>query len=543
MIAASCRTRDQLEGLVQALLDITADLDLPETLRRVVVAGMRLTGARYGALGVRGPDESQLSHFVHQGLDPETVRAIGRAPHGRGILGVLFDDPVPLRLEDLRRHPSSVGFPTGHPPMTTFLGVPIQLRGTVHGALYLTEKADGAPFTTDDEILARALASEAGIAIANARLYEQSHARQRRLEALHEVSTALLAGGDPDGVLQIVSDHALELTDSDQSFLAMPTDPDAATGEIDELEIAVASGPGSAQAVGCVVSVAPAGRGRSVWTDLPSGADRLACSPPDGVLDTFGPALIVPLRATKGVTGLLVTLRRRGRPAFDSDQLDLMTSFADQAALALRLASAQRDRHELELLADRDRIARDLHDHVIQRLFAAGLALHGTLRDPASPESRARVDTTIDELHAVVAEIRSAIRDLHDGGEPGSLGRRIRRAVAALTANSPAATELRIRGQLETLTPVVTDHVEAVVREAVSNAVRHSRAETLRVTVEVADRVTVEISDDGCGARADVERSGLTNLAARADEVGGTFAFDSVPGEGTWVVWSAPATE
>ena len=528
LIVASCRTRDQLEGLLQALLDVTADLDLAETLRRVVVAGMRMTGARYGALGVREPDSSRLSQFVHEGLDPETVRNIGAMPEGRGILGLVLDDPVPLRSDDLSRHPSSAGFPDGHPPMKTFLGVPIRLRGKVHGSLYLTEKADGAPFTPDDEILVSALASAASVAIDNARLHEQSHSRQRRLEALHEISTALLAGGDPARVLQIVTDRALELTSADQSFLAMPTDLDARNDEVDELEITVASGPESAQAIGSVMSVA---RGRT---------DRLECSPFDSVLNSFGPALIVPLRAVEEVTGLLVTLRRRGRPAFDSDQLALMTSFADQAALALRLASAQRDRQELTLLADRDRIARDLHDHVVQRLFAAGMSLHATLLDPAAPDSRTRIDTTIDELQEVIGEIRSAIFDLHDGRQQCTFGRRLRRAVADLTADSALGTDVRIRGRLATVPPVVADHVEAVVSEAVSNAVRHSGAKTLRVAIDVSDRVTVEIVDDGCGVGEGVTHSGLSNLAARADEVGGTFEFDSTIGSGTRVLWSAP---
>lgn len=539
-IVASCRTPDQLEGLVQALLDVTADLDLPETLRRVVAAGMRLTDARYGALAVRGPHDTRLSQFVHQGLDPATVRAIGALPQGRGLLGLVFEDPVPLRLDDLRRHPASSGFPEGHPPMRTFLAVPIRLRGTVFGNLYLTEKVHGAPFTADDETLVRALASEAGIAIENARLYDQSHAQQRRLEALHEVSTALLAGGDPDRVLQVVADRALELTDADQSFLAMPTDPDEPVADVDELEITIASGPESANAVGSILPVTRSTTGRALRTGTPSSSDRLEQSPFDPVLDTFGPALIVPLRAADGVTGLLVTLRRHGRPAFDADQLALMTSFADQAALALRLAAAQRDRYELELLADRDRIARDLHDHVIQRLFATGLSLHTTLQALTSPELRARVDATIDELQEVIAEIRSAIFDLHDGGERRTLGRRLRRAVADLTADSAAVPDVRIRGRLATLTPAVADHVEAVVREAVSNAVRHSRADTIRVAVDVSDRVTVEVVDNGCGVGGGVEHSGLANLAARADEVGGTFEFDSTVGAGTRVLWSAP---
>lgn len=544
LIVESCRASDRLETLVEALLDVTSGLELPDTLRRVVRAGMRLTGARYGAFGVRDDSGTRLAQFVHEGIDAETVEHMGELPRGRGVLGVVFDNPEPLRLDDLGRHPASGGFPAGHPPMRTFLGVPVRVRGRVFGNLYLTEKGCGAAFTVDDETLVRALASAAGTAIDNARLYDQSRVRRRRLEALQDVSTELLAGGDPRRALQLVADRALALTDSDQSFLAMPAEPDAPPAGVVELEIAVAAGPESARAVGRRLPVTCSSAGRAFRTRTPSNFDRLEYAPFDHALDAFGPALIVPLRAAGAVTGVLVTMRRRGRPAFDADQLALMTSFADQAALALRLAAAQREKNELQLLADRDRIARDLHDHVIQRLFAAGLSLHGMLTRVGSSDLRGRIDSTIDELQAVVGDIRAAIFDLHDGsGEPELLGRRVRRAVADLTADSSMGTDVRLEGRLANLSPVLADHVEAVVREAVANAVRHSGAESVRIVVDVGDRVTVEVVDDGSGVGEPGDRSGLANLAARAEEVGGTFEFGSRSAGGTRLCWSAPVAE
>lgn len=485
--------RDRLAGLAQSLLDVTADPDLPEALRRVVAAGRQLTGARDGTLAVGDGSRAHVDERVG----------------GRDVLDV-----------------------------------PICLQDKVFGTLHLAHKADEMPFTAEDEFLVRGLAAVAGVVVERARLHEQSEGQRRRLAALHDVGTALLARADPRRALQIVADRALELTGADQAFLAMPVDPDEPTEDVEELEIAVASGPESAQVMGCLLPVLRSSTGRAFRRNEPCRSDRLAYAPFDRALEVFGPALIVPLRASDGVTGVLVTLRRRGRPSFDSDQLALVTAFADQAALALRLAAAQRESHELMLLADRDRIARDLHDHVIQRLFGAGLSLHGTMDRVASPEARARIDATIDELQEVVADIRAAIFDLHDGGlDPRTVGQRLRRAVADLTMDASVETEVHLRGRLSGLSPVLADHLDAVVREAVSNAVRHSGADTIRVGVDASDRVTVEVVDDGHGGGTPRPYGGLDNLAARAEEVGGTFEVASAGEHGTRVVWSAPVRD
>ncbi|WP_165497016.1 GAF domain-containing protein [Rhodococcus sp. ABRD24] len=539
----TCRTRGQLGELVQALLDVTSGLELDDTLDRVVEAAMRLTGARYGALGVRSAHATQLSQFVHRGIDPSAVANIGGLPRGRGVLGLMFDEPVPLRLDDLGQHPSSVGLPPGHPTMRTFLGVPVRVRGGVFGILYLSEKASGATFTEDDEIIVQALTSAAGVAIDNARIHDQAQARRSRLEALQDVSTELLGGNDPGRAIQLVADRACELTDADQSFVAVPSDPDVPPDQVDELVITVASGPESGHALGRRIPVNRSSSGEVFRTRLPNSSDHLEYDAFGSAVKDFGPAMITPLRAVGTATGVLVALRRRGRPTFDTDQLALMTSFADQAALALRVAAAQREKQELTLLADRDRIARDLHDHVIQRLFAAGLSLHGTLRRTEAPEVRARIDSTIDELQAIIGDIRTVIFDLHSGAsESENLGR-LRRAVADLTADSGLVADVRFHGPLGAVRPDLADHAEAVVREAVSNAVRHSSADTVAVMVTVDDQLTVEVEDDGSGVDTPSAPSGLANLAARAREVDGTFEFDSTVGSGTRVRWSAPLPE
>ncbi|QCQ91138.1 sensor histidine kinase [Rhodococcus sp. SGAir0479] len=503
--------RARLADLTQALVEVSAGEDLREIARRIVVAARELTGARRGVIEVGDGGGTHLARV--------TVGDDGTGGRDRG----------------------------GRAGAPAVLELPIRLRESMFGTLRLVgaerDGEDGGAFSVEDEALADALVTAAATALDNARLRELSERRHLRLAALHEVGTALLAPTDARHALQVVADRALELTDSDQSFLAMPTDPEEAPTDVADLEIAVAAGPESARLVGSLLPVMRSSTGRAFRMRAPCRADSLAYAPFDRALEAFGPALIVPLPAADGVTGVLVTLRRRGRPSFEPDQLALMTAFADQAVLALRLVAAQRESRELVLLADRDRIARDLHDHVIQRLFAAGLSLHGTLSRVSAPEVRARIDGTIDELQEVVADIRTAIFDLHEGADTLPLGQRLRRTVADLTADTPVEADVQVRGRLADLSPVVADHLDAVVREAVSNAVRHSGADTIRVAVDVTDRVTVEIADDGCGGGIPRPYGGLDNLAARAAEVGGAFELASTGGRGTRVVWTAPTLD
>ncbi|MDG3010545.1 GAF domain-containing protein [Rhodococcus sp. D2-41] len=531
----------RVEALLQAMLDIGAGLELDETLRRVVRAGMRLTGARYGALGVHGAGQV-MSRFLYEGIDDETVAQIGRLPECRGVVGYLYDHPQPLRLDDLHTHPASVGFPAHHPPMRTFLGVPIEVQGTVFGTLYLTEKADAAVFTDEDERTVQSLAGAAGVAITNARMFEETRAQRQWLTAINTITTDLLAGGDPAATLQLVADRARELTGADQTFLAVPLDPDAAPAEVDELVIAVASGPDSTAMSGRAIPVDGSSSGDAFRSGAPRRHDRLARDPLGDNGGRYGPALVLPLRAPRAITGVLVTLRLRGTLAFDEDELRVMTSFADQAALVLELAEAQHERQELTVLTDRDRIARDLHDRVIQRLFAVGLALQGTVARAHSPEIRGRIDESVDDLQTVIEDIRIAIFDLHGGGITGAAGlrRRIHQAVADLTAGTTVHTTLHLTGPLAAVRAPLADHTEAVVREAVANAVWHSGAAALTIELVVAEDLSITVTDDGCGIGTPARRSGLDNLVARARECRGTFTVTEPDGGGTRLHWAAP---
>jgi signal transduction histidine kinase len=533
-------TRDQLDGLLEAVLAVSTGLDLDETLRRIVHAAKTLIDARYGALGVLAPDGT-LAQFIYEGIEDATRERIGDLPTGHGVLGVVIEDAKPLRLDDLSGHPMSTGFPPNHPPMRTFLGVPIRARGEVFGRLYLTEKRGGQPFTEDDEVMVGALAGAAGIAVDNARLYEQTRRRQRWLEATGEVTAQLLGGSEPAEVLALIAHRALELTDADHTLLAVPDDPDAPPSQVDALVVTAAAGLDPEVIVGRRTPVAGSTAGAVFADQVPRSVTTLAYRIDQGLGVDFGPALALPLGAGETIAGVLLAIRAPGRAGFDEDQLQIAASFADQAALALRHAEAQSTRRELEVLADRDRIARDLHDHVIQRLFAIGLAMQGTHRRAKSPVVAARLTEHIDQLHEVIQDIRGAIFDLQTGpAQTPRLRAVLNEVIDELTQDAPVRTTVRMSGPLDELPPPLPEHAEAVVREAVSNAVRHAHARELSVTVSVADDLVIDVTDDGVGIPDTVARSGLHNLHRRAVEAGGSCTVGRTERGGTRLVWTAP---
>ena len=529
--------RDRLDGLVEAMLMVTAGLDLDRTLQTIVETATKLVDARYGALGIRG-EGHQIVDFVLAGMGAAELAEIGRAPQGIGVLGVLLDDPKSIRLDEISNHPASVGFPPNHPPMHTFLGVPIRIREEIYGNLYLTEKAGGRPFSDDDEVLVEALAAAAGIAIDNARLYEQSRAQQAWIEATRDIATQLLAGDEPIHVLRRIASDVLRLSQAEGAFIATA----AVTGTEDqsaaELVVVDAVGAAGIPALAPTIS-ADSVLGRAFAGQRPC---RLAEIDDRAMIDQLmpdtGPAMVIPARAN--VAGIVVLLRRRGAPEFSKDQVDMMAAFTDQAAVAWQLAVSQRRMHELEVISERDRIARDLHDHVIQRLFAVGLTLQGAIPRARAPEVQQRLADIVDELQNVIQEIRTTIFDLH-GGNSGTtrLRQRISDAVAAFSRDG-LRVGVHFVGPLSVVDAVLADHAEAVVLEAVSNAVRHAGARTISVTIRVEDELTVEVADDGCGIPPNITPSGLTNLCDRAGQLGGTMSVTDAAGGGTLLRWSVP---
>ena len=535
--------QDPTKGLLDSLLAVTSGLELDETLRKIVTTAIGLVDARYGALAVLGEDQSP-TEFVTVGIDPATRELIGKLPTGRGVLGIVIDENQPLRLDDVTVHPSSLGFPAHHPPMRTFLGVPIRLRSKVFGRLYVTEKNTGQAFTEGDEASLGVLASAAGIAVDNARLYAQTRDRQRWLEAGAEITSELLAGTDAADVLPVIAGCAVDLAEADYAVIAEPADPEMSASETQTLVATVCVGAdemAAAALTGRTIPVSLSTSGAVFRDHLPRSVPSLAFDLADGLAMKFGPGLAVPLRARGSTAGVLLALRKPGAAPFDDHQLQIVSSFADQAALALQQAQSQSARRDLEMLGERNRIARDLHDHVIQRLFAVGLAMQSTHRRATSSLVAERLAEHIDQLHEVVQEIRTAIFDLHAGESEGhGLRLRLQDAIAELTEDATVRTTVRISGPLDLVPVELAGHAEAVVREAVSNAVRHSGADELWVTVSVDDNLVIDVVDDGVGLPAAGARSGLRNLDERARSANGCCLLDAANGGGTRLLWTAP---
>ncbi|MEV6920636.1 GAF domain-containing protein [Amycolatopsis sp. NPDC051106] len=516
--------RDRMAALPAAVLAFSAGLELETTLHRIVTAAAGLVDARYGALALLDED-GRTTAFAVTGVDAATRDRIGSPPDGHGLLGELVTGRTPVRLPDL----GARRLPPGHPPMPAFLGVPLVVRGAIVGRLYLGGEQ---PFTADDERAIVALAAAAGFAVDNARLYEESRRRQRWLEATGEISAELLGGADVHAVLRLVASRAAELTGADDALIALPVSPGG------PLAVTVCAGPDAEVLTGRRIPLDGSTSGAVLRDHVPRSVPALAY---DLGVD-LGPALAVRLRSgSRSGAAVLLAIRAPGAARFDEQELQLVSAFADQAALALRDAESQAARRELDVVVDRDRIARDLHDHVIQRLFAVGLGIEGTRRRSAAPAVTARLTQHIDQLQDVIEEIRSAIFALH--GQPGA-GRRLRtrlqNAITDTTADSAIRTTVRLSGAIDRVPAGLAEHAEAVVREAVSNVLRHARAADLTVTVSLDGDLVVEVSDSGIGMPAAVARSGLRNLEQRAAEAGGSLRLERPEAGGTRLVWTSP---
>lgn len=425
--------------------------------------------------------------------------------------------------------------------MHSFLGVPIRVRDEVYGNLYLTEKKGGGEFDEEDEALLVALAAAAGVAIEKARLYDEGRRQQRWMTASAQVTRTLLSGARLAEALELITNLSLEMSGADMVALALPTQDGAA------LQIDHAAGVGAQEALGLVLPTARSASGQV----LASGAllnfddfrndERVADAARQHM--NLGPAVVLPLGAPGNVRGVLTAGRAPGSMPLPAAGVEMLVTFAIQAAIALELAEHREQAERVAVFEDRDRIARDLHDLVIQRLYATGMSLQGTVSLIAAPDAAERVNRAVDALDETIREIRSSIFALQARPEVRVPGLRARVLAVAdeMTPMLGFPPALQLDGRLDDdVPPGVAEHLLTAVREALSNVARHAGASKVEVSVRAADDVSLVVTDDGSGLRDVTRRSGLANLEERAAQFGGSMHVDSVPGGGTTLSWRIP---
>ncbi len=503
--------------MLRAILAVSSDLDLHSILNQIVTSACDVTHARRGFLGVLGEDGELIDHVAH-GFSDDEVKALGDQPFGLGLIA----NPHPLRLRGLGDNPEAYGFPANHPAEESFLSMPVRIGDAVLGNLYLSQKADAADFTNGDEGRVDALARVAGLMIRNARRYAVSERRREWVEASAEIAESLHDATRMDETLSLIVNGARRVSRASLVAVVRRTD----TG----FEVPASSGEPT--------STLP------VLLDLFSGeidsvqesGELLTC-----LYDSDGTAVILPLTAQLTDQGVMLAILERGRGRLLAEDRELISSFVAHASLALDRAQAIVDRHELLLVNDRDRIARDLHDLVIQRLFGTGLQLQGARGMIPTPEGRERIDTAVQDLDQAIRDIRSTIYELqhvNDSAPRADLNNLMREYVDTLGF----APQIRVIGALDSLVNrQLADQLLAVAREALSNCARHAQARACLVEVEVdSDWLLLRVTDNGQGVAEHVRESGLSNLRRRAEQLGGEMSLEGIEPHGTCLSWRVP---
>lgn len=544
--------QDRLRGLLDAVISLAGDLSLDSVLQRIVTTASELVRARYGALGVLAPatigdstGQRRLQEFVTYGITDEQRARIGDLPRGHGLLGLIIDDPRPVRLDSIGSHPRSYGFPPNHPPMGSFLGVPIRIRDRAFGNLYLTEKQGGGGFTVEDEQVVVALAAAAGVVIENARLYAETRRRQRWLQASAETTAALLGEVGWAQGRRLIAEQARHASEADLvAVLARRDDQEdlviravagsAAPEDLLGLTVAADKGLGAAILADVPRLLAP---DLAVETQLAEGCGALLEAIPRGAL------IAQQLYSDGAVSGALVIgWKEPHYSLFAATDPALISSFAEQVDMAMQVAKAREDRAMLAVLADRDRIGRDLHDQVIQRLFAIGLALENVARLAAEPELAGRLTAAVDEIDATIREIRRTIFELGSGrGALVDLRAELVQILDEQSVHLGFRPALLTDGPVDSAVPdEVRPHLLAVLRESLSNAARHARATEVAVSLRVGADIELTVRDNGVGADATMRTSGIGNMQDRARALNGSCDVVGIPGEGTTVSWVVP---
>lgn len=517
---------------------MVAELSLDTLLRLVVESARTVVAAEYAVLEVVDA-ESEAERFIPSGADPRaTGAADGERPSG-ALSDVVPGVPLPLR----RSGAELAAGPVAGTPLRSMLGVPVESAGRRHGNLFLANRLDRGEFSAEDEGLVTALAATAGIAMENARLYAESHRRQQWLTASAAISQRLLAVDvDPDDVLGDIAAIVRRLAPADTVSVVLP-DPD----EPEMLEVTVSCGQAAEQFLHLRYHV----DGSMAWQAMQTGVGVLArddAGELGGIYARMRPLMAVtdvmalPLRGAEQVRGAIVAVRAIQNP-FTAADVEMAAGFAVQAALALELAASRRERQQLAVLEDRSRIARDLHDHVVQKLFAVGLTLQGTMRSVTDPVVESRLETTVDQLDETIRSIRSAIFLLQAPlAVTSSLRSRISAVLSELTPVLGFTPTLRIEGPVDTaVRPEVAEVVVSVVREAVANIALHAEAGTATVWVGTDTRLlTLTVGDDGGGLADGSTLSGLVALRERAEELGGHLELGTSPEGGLLLTWTIP---
>lgn len=536
------RSHAQFRGLLDAVTAISEDLELSEVLQRIVRSACALVNARYGALGVLGPDGEHLMQFITHGVTAEQRARIGDLPSGHGILGLLIRDPRPQRLADIASHSESHGFPPGHPAMTSFLGAPIRIRDEVFGNLYLAERQGQEEFSETDEALLVALAGAAGFAIDNARLYARSQQQRLWAQSVNDLTQSLLEDHDEEAALMLVARDVCRLTEARACLVAL-RDEGTATVRVRAL---YESEPTEGQVPW---QSWPALETEDDWPG-PTGTDQVLPGPRSAqpllatLLRLAGadhdvPVAFLTISTGQRAIGHLLVHWRAGEDDAPVEAMPMLRLFARQSALGLVAARAQEDRQHLAMLEERDRIARDMHDHVIQRLFATGLSLQAAARLAMHPVVKSRLEEAVTSLDEAIKVIRSTIFELHTVAPGGSLADQLETVVTSWLPTLGFLPSLEVQGEPDEDEGLRAD-VLAVVRESLANVSRHAEASAATVRVSFGDVLVVEVTDDGVGMGSSERRSGLANLEHRAAVRAGELAVEGAEPSGTRVRWTVP---
>jgi len=536
-------SQERLTQLLDAVVAVSSNLDLADVLGRIVESATALGDARYGALGVISVEGERLVEFVTRGVTDAERARIGHPPRGHGVLGLLIQDPRPRRLRDITAHPDSFGFPPNHPAMHSFLGVPVRIRDEVFGNLYMAEKRGADEFDEDDEAILVALAAAAGVAIDNARLFDASQRQKHWSDAVAEIIQVLLEGEDESAALGLAARRVVALCRATAALVATVTDE----GELRVRSRALA-GAGTTPETTMTLA-------EPIWSEVRAAKQPIMLAPDRHSVETplraelraalggvgDGPTAIVPLALGHGDLGVLVVSWDEEAESTPRQSMASLVDFAQQAGLAVLAGRAQRDRALMALIDDRDRIARDMHDHVIQRLFATGLSLQSASRMATHPAVQPKIEEAVDDIDAAIKEIRQAIYELHRSVRPEETSDRLNQLGRSFTETLGFAPQLHIDGPVNGLPPPLASDVLAVVGEGLANAVKHADATRVEVRVSVqSTSVMVEVADDGRGLDASAAKSGLVNLRRRAEARDGAFGITPTTPHGATLRWTVP---